>query len=675
MAFEETASGILVPPGQLPAPSAGSVLIDNRSDAPDEAVRHAVITHFEENVGSFGAPTGFQMYAGNETGSMLARSRYSTPANVFDEIKLARDLSLRDDDIRATLGAMIAIAYREGMENFSADEETQIVFNKIAAKGDYDGVLKRIMLEYLVAQQVTTVSLYTRQAFDFTHSGVSRTISRTVAAPYIGIIPAEYIRVMGDDMFNNAPLCYVPENQKVREWLEAYFANSVTPAKRAELARQQPVWASLFVDKVEVENNINLIGSTVTAYVLNPLMASRMKAPSTGAYPRPLMVANFALLEAKRLLNLLDYAYLTGGVNFLVIAKKGTDNLPGQPEEIENLREVLRRSSRSGVIVGDHRLNIEIVTPDLKEVLNASKRKLLARQVSATMLRLPPAAVEENNQGEQAVVEILSAVITSDRNDVKRHVENKIYDDIVTRNPNVFNNGAAKIWHQKIVLQGLNFFTDLVLKLNDRGAIPRRYAVEAGGFDYDAAVAEKQRETAQGHDDIMAPPLIPFSSPNVGPQDNNNGRPPGSTGPDPAKPRQLIKRTRGETVKASYDEEEEKVVRIGELTEAILEQFPDHTIGRVTGAENEALEAGETFQKGAMIAVAVNRDYETQEHRAVRLGNDVSLIVGQTSAGALVTRAICFRDDSYTVAAAEDRAIAWGFFVETVDERKPPIDL
>lgn len=668
MAFEETASGILVPPGQLPPPSAGEVLIDNRSDLPDDQVRHAVATHFEENVGSFGAPTGFQVYAGNETGSMLARTRYSTPANVFDEIKLARDLATRDDDIRATLGAMIAIAYREGMDNFSADEETQIVFNKIAAKGNYNLVLKRVMLEYLIAQQVTTVTLYTRQSFDFTHSGVSRKISRSVAAPYIGIIPAEYIRVMGDDMFNNAPLCYVPENQKVREWLEAYFGNSVTPAKRAELARQQPVWAALFVDKVEVENNINLIGSTVTAYVLNPLMASRLKAPSNGPYPRPLMVANFALLEAKRLLNLLDYAYLTGGVNFLVIAKKGTDNLPGQPEEIQNLREVLRRSSRSGVIVGDHRLNIEIVTPDLKEVLNSSKRKLLARQVSATMLRLPPAAVEENAQGEQAIVEIISAVITSDRNDVKGHIENTVYDDIVSRNPTVFTSGPAKIWHQKIVLQGLNFFSDMVLKLNDRGAIPRRYAVESGGFDYDAAVAEKQREDAQGHNEIMAPPMIPFSSPKTGPQDNGPGRPPGS-GTDPAKPKRLIKRTRGETIKADYDEDDGRVIRIGELTEAILEQFPDHTIGRVTGAENEALEAGETFQKGAMIAVAVNLDYETFEHRAVRLGNDVSLIVGQTAAGALITRAVCFRDDAYTVAAAEDRAIAWGFFVEPRDER------
>lgn len=670
MAFEETASGILVPPGQLPAVAAGDVLIDNRSDLPDEQVRHAVVTHFEENVGSFGAPTGFQMYAGNETGSMLARTRYSTPANVFDEIKLARDLALRDDDIRATLGAMVAIAYREGMENFSADEETQILFNKIAGRGDYDGLLKRILLEYLIAQQVTTVSLYTRQSFDFTHTGVSRTISRSVAAPYIGIIPAEYIRVMGDDMFNNAPLCYVPENQKVREWLEAYFGNSVTPAKRAELARQQPVWASLFVEKTEVENNVNLIGSTVTAYVLNPLMASRLKAPCNGAYPRPLMLANFALLEAKRLLNLMDYSYLTGGVNYLVIAKKGTDTLPGQPEEIQNLREVLRHSTRSGVIVGDHRLNIEIVTPDQKEVLNPQKRKLLARQISATMLRLPPAAVEENAEGEKAIVEIISAVITSDRNDVRRHIENKIYDDIVTRNPGIFKNGAAKIWHQKIVLQGLQFFSDLVLKLNDRGAIPRRYAVESGGFDYDAAVAEKQREDAQGHNEIMAPPSIPFSSPQMGPQDNGPGRPPGS-GPDPAKPKRLIKRTRGETIKAEYDEELRAVVRIGELTEAILEQFPEHKVGRMTSSESEALDAGGVFQKGAMISVPVNSDYDTVEHRAVRLGNDVSLIVGQTQSGAIVTRAICFRDDSYTIAQAEDRAVAWGFFVEPSDERKP----
>ena len=70
-------------------------------------------------------------------------------------------------------------------------------------------------------------------------------------------------------------------------------------------------------------------------YRLNPRMVKRSTMPKgSWKYPRPPLTANFALLEAKRLLNLMDYALLQGGSNFLVVAKKGSDQRPAVPEEV-----------------------------------------------------------------------------------------------------------------------------------------------------------------------------------------------------------------------------------------------------------------------------------------------------------------------------------------------------
>jgi hypothetical protein len=91
---------------------------------------------------------------------------------------------------------------------------------------------------------------------------------------------------------------------------------------------------------VELDEQLDYTGFGTRAYRLNPRMAHRTTAPYDADAPRPLLTADFALLEAKRLLNLMDYALLQGGMNFIVVAKKGTDERPALPRRS-------RTSSRS----------------------------------------------------------------------------------------------------------------------------------------------------------------------------------------------------------------------------------------------------------------------------------------------------------------------------------------
>jgi hypothetical protein len=298
------------------------------------------------------------------------------------------------------------------------------------------------------------------------------------------------------------------------------------------------------------------------------------------------------------------------------------------------------------------------------------------------MLGIPEQSTPDPGQaGMQAEVEMLARVIALDRHVLKRHVERAVYSEIAKRNPGEVK-GPAKLWFPKIILQGANFFTDFVLKLRDRGDIPRKFAVEAAGFDWEAGVAQRKRERQQNIDETMAPAAVPFSNAAAGPQDNNEGRPPGSspdngapgakpgTPPDRARPLRTINRNAGETVKAVWDEELSRTVRVGEHTFEILAEYLDtREIGRITPIERRALEARQPIKDGPIAVIPVNPRHQVDEVRAIRLTQGLSMLVGERKGdGALVAKALCFREPEFDLLGAEEHALRWGFPIEGWDE-------
>lgn len=677
-------------PGVLPTgPQRGAIV--NETDLPDGVVHAAVETFFEEHASMLGAnsTTSFQRYT-NE-GSLLARAKFRVPRSTIEEICLARDLAERDDDVGATMGAMLAIAMGDGMRHTHEDEVAVALFDEAIGKyAGLDAVLMEMYRELLISSSVTTVQIFTRTSIPFKPQGAERTRTRDIVAPLIGVLPAEQIRVLEEDLFGKGVLALKPATGAQERWLKEFFASSTSPARKADMRRDNPVLAAMVLAERHItEDDYTLspqeddpaYGNEV--YILNPRMVARTTFPKgSWKYPRPLLTRNFALLEAKRLLNLMDFALLQGGSNFLVIAKKGDKDRPAMPEEIANLREQVRRSSYSGVMVGDHRLSIEIVTPELTELLNPTKRKLLGRRIAMGLLRLPEYAEADSGAGQVVLsdTEIIGRVISSDRRYLRRHLEQHVYDEFVRRNPAAFaGTKAATIWFPKIILQGTQYFTDMVLKLRDRGDISRHSAVAVAGFDYDAEVQQRKLEKPQ--DRIMTAPVVPFTGqggPNGPDNQGGGGRPPGGssnngTGNQPprsttdrTKPRTTITRTAGETVRAMYDETADMTFRMGEITSAIIEQFEAAEWGRVSRAERTALDRianGEVdqFVENAIHVIPVNLAHAVDNERLLRLAPGVSMVVGDTHESAMVAKALFFRAPDFTQLTAQETAITWGY--------------
>ena len=678
--------GVESPVPNEPVPD--RVVIDNRTEAPDEIVQQAVEDMFVEHASMSGIErTTFQTYAAE--GSLLARRKYQTPANVIEEMKLARSLAERDDDVAAVIGELTAIAFGEGFQHQGDDEATVELFCEMskANRMALGMAFQEMYRELLITSQMNTAILFTREKVDYTLQGSERRLSKSLAIPLIGILHAENVRVIGNDMFRTGQLAYIPDTDKLRMWLNKFFDPITPPAVKAKMGQEDRVSANLFTGKVPdalIRDDIQVYGSRyggIDCFFLNEKMVHRTTfAKGQWKYPRPLLTRDFSLLEAKRLLNIMDYALLQGGSNFIVVAKKGSDQRPAVKEEIINLQNVVRTASKTGVIVGDHRLSFEVITPKMEALLAPEKRRLLGRKIVQAMLRVSENAQEQvARSGMDPELEIKARVVTADRQMIKDHIEDLIYPEIVKRNPNVFKE-AACIAFPKIVLQGTEFFTDYMLKLRDRGDIPRKWAVEYAGFDFDAAVDQRKLELASGADEVLQPAAVPFSGPG-GPQDNGPGRPPGS--PDkppgtppagPERPRQVIQRNPGETIKAWFEEELDMVVRMGESTYAILDQYENRDIGRVTRTEYEALELAdeEVIQRGAVLYVPVNPTFEVTGVKAVRLREGLSMLIGERVGDkALVAKMFCFRSPEFTELMAEDLVLRWGYKMKRPEVPEP----
>jgi hypothetical protein len=687
---------VILPPGVDRDPRQGPNLPDkgmivNETGLPDDTVQRAVRDYVQENASVLGVASGssFQGYA-NDTGSFLARSTFRTPSNVMEEIKLARDLAERDDDVAPAIDAMISVAFSEGMQHVHRDPVMAAVFDEIASNANLDEVWAELYREWLISSQVTTACVYTTEDLQFVPEGSDQARTRSVVAPLVGVLPAEFIRVIGSDMFRTAPLALKPANGAQERFLRELHDPNTKAGRVEQLRAQDPVLAALTLSRIDVQDPFpgSFLSETddpavgIDLYLLNPRMVARStRAKGAWSYPRPLLTRNFALLEAKRLLNLMDYALLQGGSNYLVIAKKGDKDKPAKQQEVDNLYGMIGRASRTGVLVGDHRLSVEIVTPDLEELLNAEKREMLGRKLVTAMMRTPEMDKDASTEGQKTSVELASRVISYDRKLLKRHVEGKIYREVVRRNSTIQQ--AARIWFPKIILQGTQFWTDYVLKMRDRGDISRRTAVQIGGFDYTAEVSRRRLEKPD--DRIMTPAAVPFDSPNraTGPQDNGPGRPRGSgaqQGPDRARPRRVIGRNAGETITAMY-EEDAGTFRMGELTHDVLEEYAATSeIGRTTAYEREALaligEGDFTVRtEGAVTVIPVNQAHpDMDDLRAVRLTDGLSVLVGRTPDEGRAARAFVFRRPQFDELAAQEFVLDLGFQVFHAEVEAEPLE-
>lgn len=241
------------------------------------------------------------------------------------------------------------------------------------------------------------------------------------------------------------------------------------------------------------------------------------------------------ILEMKQHLRASDRAALIGNTNFIVVITKGSDKLPAKPSEIANLQEQARVIARLPVLVGDHRLNVQIVAPSTENVMVDSRWQVLdSRLVFAALRTFSPVTQGGNSSGAgvKEMSQIVATGLMGRRHMITRALEEHVFELVMERNDGLLDEFPRLEFSPKRI--SLDFNQDIlngILKLRDRGDISRETTLEELDYDQDTEVLRRGREKAEYDETFQSG--VPHGSPTANPF--QPGQPPPAQ-PPPGQP-------------------------------------------------------------------------------------------------------------------------------------------
>lgn len=251
---------------------------------------------------------------------------------------------------------------------------------------------------------------------------------------------------------------------------------------------------------------------------------------------------------------------VTHNTNFIILVKKGTDDLPAKPQEVRALAQQVQASARMPLIVGDHRLSIEIITPKNDQTLQPDRYNGLDARITARLFGMfMTGNFAAGAKGDDSIklARVIARGFETRRSKLVETINRELVKQIMERNVDKFDSEDASLeFHpQRIALDFDPAMAMMIQDLRDRGDLSREYTLDQLGADQETEAKRRSREKDKGYDDIFKPVQVPFDSPDKlsnnttgdpstegrrqGGNKNGGGTNPDSTAPNdsPARPR------------------------------------------------------------------------------------------------------------------------------------------
>jgi hypothetical protein len=239
-----------------------------------------------------------------------------------------------------------------------------------------------------------------------------------------------------------------------------------------------------------------------------------------------------------------DGLFLTEGMlathntNFIIIITKGSDQLPAKPEELANLQNMVRTLARVPVLVGDHRLNVEIVTPKLDNTLKAERWNTIDSRISGRLLQLLVLGnYAAGAAGDDSIklVKVIARGMESRRHMIKRSLERYVFKPLLDKNPELESMPKLEFHPRAIALDFDAAYASFLFDLRQANEISRETILNQ--FDLDEALEAELRKREMVEYDHIFQTQVPFSTPNPAiPAPGQPALPPQPAAPPPPKP-------------------------------------------------------------------------------------------------------------------------------------------
>lgn len=452
-------------------------------------------------------------------GGLMSRDKYVTPHRIYDQMRVAQEAAESDNIVSGVLETTEALAFsRMSIQTWDQDEED--VWCQIIEDLDLDSRFREMWGELFTVSQFYYAVWWGTKSYKVRgrdpKTGVKRKrVFNNLKVP-IAISLLDPLKVMpvGNMMFNQEQLCYIANRD------EGHMISQILQNNRSD----DTIITSLITGRYEANDQerrlIADLGYSIDSqlFLLNPEMVFRHTA-TKAQYRRFADVrlkSVFELLDLKQQLREMDRAHLLGATNFIVLVKKGDDKNPAKPAELDNLQNVVRNLARVPVIVGDHRLAVEIVTPKMDQTLDDKRHNMLDHMIA---VRLFQQFVMGTGQGRSddsiKMARVVARGLESRRYMLKRAFERQILEKVFERNEE-FTDEPTLVFHPHQI--ALDFDVDLanyLLDLRDRGDVSRETILSQIDLDQDQEFQKRKEEKKNGYDAVFKT-QVPFSTPAAG---------------------------------------------------------------------------------------------------------------------------------------------------------------
>jgi hypothetical protein len=444
-------------------------------------------------------------------GGIFQRDRYVTPAKIFDQFRVALDASESDDVVSGVAEMTESLAFNAVVVE-CLDEDEQDIWNQILEDLDLEARLREMWRELFVVSQCYVASLWETKSYKVrgrTGAGNKKKRTFNVNVPtHLTVLDPLKVLPVGNFMFGQERLVYIANRSEVEDFDNVLAGKNSSDLIVTQLIKEK--YTPSTSEKKFLQENVD--SNLDNLYLLNPKRVFRHCATRPGytRFATVRMKSVFELLDIKQQLRQMDRAHLIGASNFIVLVKKGSDQMPAQPVELNALANQVKSLARVPIIIGDHRLAVEIVTPKTDVALQPEKYNTLDSRITARLFQLfnsgnyaAGAKGDDSIKLARMVARGMEARRGSMGLTLMKHLLIPAFND----NAALTSRPVLNFKPRRIALDFDPNVLNFMQELRDRGDLSRETLLSEMDITQHEEANRRERER-ENWDDIFEPPLL-----------------------------------------------------------------------------------------------------------------------------------------------------------------------
>lgn len=485
----------------------------------DEGIRRALASWAEDTTPSSRKSRG-----------IFQRDRFVTPGKIFSQMAMSYD-ALDDDIIGNIADTSEAIALQK-VKFENEDPDVADIWSQIGRDLNLDLWLRQAWRELFTVSQFYGVRWWGQKSYKLRGKGEKGERARRkeydLTVPIgLGFLDPTRIVPVQQDIFGNVQLAWIATDSEKDRWQEVSDKTQTDEmVKDLFLAPYVPTpqeEATFGKEDIETDNLLLLNPRYVFRHTLTKSPFER--------WSRVRMKSVFPLLDLKHQLREMDRAFLLGGINFLVLVTRGTDDRPTSVQEVADTSVQMRSQSKSPIIISDHRIKIEIITPDVEHILNPEKWDTLdERMVMRLWGTFNLLTQTSNRETSLTLGRVIARGLAARRHMLKRTIENELIIPVGQANEDIDEETKLTFSPSRMELEFDAAVATQLQELRDRGDLSRETLLAEYNFDQDMEASRRKAEDEK-YDDTFKPTNVPFDSPDKttpGGSGRKGGRPAGT---------------------------------------------------------------------------------------------------------------------------------------------------